>query len=159
MFVIDRAIGLKLNSTKNQMVSERGVMKEIMVAVATDNGRQFINRHFGDTRYFDLYQVTRSSILFIKRIENVVEGHEELHEDLEKARGVAGLLKKENVHVVVSKIFGPNIKRIKKKFVCVIMNDSSVDLALERLQQNWDMIIAEWEKGTDRNHCILRKYD
>lgn len=134
-------------------------MKEIMVAVATDNGRQFINRHFGDTRYFDLYQVTRSSILFIKRIENVVEGHEELHEDLEKARGVAGLLKKENVHVVVSKIFGPNIKRIKKKFVCVIMNDSSVDLALERLQQNWDMIIAEWEKGTDRNHCILRKYD
>ncbi len=129
------------------------------MAVATDNGRQFINRHFGDTRYFDLYKVTRSSILFIKRIENVVEGHEELHEDLEKARGVAGLLKKENVHVVVSKIFGPNIKRIKKKFVCVIMNDSSVDLALERLQQNWDMIIAEWEKGTDRNHCILRKYD
>ncbi|MBN2600880.1 MAG: dinitrogenase iron-molybdenum cofactor biosynthesis protein [Candidatus Marinimicrobia bacterium] len=128
-----------------------------MVAVATDNGRQFINRHFGDTRYFDLYQVTRSSILFIKRIENVVEGHEELHEDLEKARGVAGLLKKENVHLVVSKIFGPNIKRIKKKFVCVIMNDSSVDLALERLQQNWDIIIAEWEKGTDRNHCILRK--
>ncbi|MGC9363561.1 MAG: NifB/NifX family molybdenum-iron cluster-binding protein [Fidelibacterota bacterium] len=134
-------------------------MKEIMVAVATDNGRQFINRHFGDTRYFDLYKVTRSSILFIKRIENVVEGHEELHEDLEKAKGVAGLLKKENVHVVVSKIFGPNIKRIKKKFVCVIMNDTSVKDALDRLQQNRDMIIAEWEKGTDRNHCILRKYD
>jgi len=129
-----------------------------MVAVATDNGRQFINRHFGDARYFDLYQMTTASIRFIKRMENDVKGCEDLHEDLEKARGVAGLLKKENVHVVVSKIFGPNIRRIKKKFVCVIMDDPSVKNALDRLQQNWDIIIAEWEKGSDRNHCILRKY-
>ncbi|RKY58115.1 MAG: dinitrogenase iron-molybdenum cofactor biosynthesis protein [Candidatus Neomarinimicrobiota bacterium] len=132
-------------------------MDEMMVAVATDTGRQFIDRHFGDAKYFDIYTITKNSVLFIKRIENTVDEQEDVHADPEKAKGVAGLLKQEDVHVVVSKIFGPNIKRIKKKFVCVVMNDKSIKSALERLSQNWDMIIKEWEKGADRNHCILRK--
>jgi len=133
-------------------------MDRFLAAVATDNGKNFTDRHFGDARYFDIYEVNRSSALFIKRIENTVNEKEdkELHADLEKAKGVAGLLKKENVIVVVSKVFGPNIKRIRKKFVCVIMNDESIKDALERIIRNRDAIVAEWQKGTERKHCVLR---
>ncbi len=132
-------------------------MNEMIVAVATDNGENFIDRHFGDANYFDIYKLTKSSVQFIKRVENVIEEPEDVHANPEKAMGVAGLLKQENVKVVVSKVFGPNIKRIRKKFVCVIMNDESIEDALERLKHNWDTIVTEWEKGADRNHCILRK--
>lgn len=129
----------------------------MMVAVATDNGEKFIDRHFGDAKYYDIYKLTNTNALFIKRIENVIEEQEAVHANPEKAKGVAGLLKKENVTVVISKIFGPNIKRIRKNFVCVIMNDESIKDALERLIYNWPLIVTEWEKGAERNHCILRK--
>ncbi len=129
----------------------------MMVAVATDNGEKFIDRHFGDAKYYDIYKLTNTNALFIKRIENVIEEQEAVHANPEKAKGVAGLLKKENVTVVISKIFGPNIKRIRKNFVCVIMNDESIKDALERLIYNWALIVTEWEKGAERNHCILRK--
>jgi len=129
----------------------------MMVAVATDNGEKFIDRHFGDAKYYDIYKLTNTNALFIKRIENVIEEQEAVHANPEKAKGVAELLKKENVTVVISKIFGPNIKRIRKNFVCVIMNDESIKDALERLIYNWALIVTEWEKGAERNHCILRK--
>jgi len=132
-------------------------MNNMMVAVATDNGEKFIDRHFGDAKYYDIYKLTNTNTLFIKRIENVIEEQEAVHANPEKAKGVAGLLKKENVTVVISKIFGPNIKRIRKNFVCVIMNDESIKDALERLIYNWALIVTEWEKGAERNHCILRK--
>jgi len=132
-------------------------MNNMMVAVATDNGEKFIDRHFGDAKYYDIYKLTNTNALFIKRIENVIEEQEAIHANPEKAKGVAGLLKKENVTVVISKIFGPNIKRIRKNFVCVIMNDESIKDALERLIYNWHLIVTEWEKGAERNHCILRK--
>lgn len=132
-------------------------MNNMMVAVATDNGEKFIDRHFGDAKYYDIYKLTNTNALFIKRIENVIEEQEAIHANPEKAKGVAGLLKKENVTVVISKIFGPNIKRIRKNFVCVIMNDESIKDALERLIYNWPLIVTEWEKGAERNHCILRK--
>ena len=131
-------------------------MDRFLAAVATDNGEKFIDRHFGDARYFDIYEVNRSSALLIKRIENAVNEVENFHADPEKARGVAGLLKRENVIVVVSKIFGPNIKRIRKNFVCVIMNDESIKDALDRIIRNWDIIITEWQKGTERKHCVLK---
>lgn len=131
-------------------------MDRFLAAVATDNGGKFIDCHFGDARYFDIYEMNRSSALFKKRIENAVNEGENFHADLEKARGIAGLLKRENVIVVISKIFGPNIKRIRKNFVCVIMNDESIKDALDRIIRNWDTIITEWQKGTERKHCVLR---
>jgi hypothetical protein len=70
---------------------------------------------------------------------------------------VGRLLIEARVRVVVSRIFGPNIERIKKKFVCVIMNDKSIGEALARLCQNWEKIETEWNKGEARNHCILRE--
>jgi len=131
-------------------------MKKILVAFATNNGKEFMDRHFGDADFYDIYAIDENRADFVKRINNTVD-KEEVHADPEKAKGVSRLLKKENVKVVVSKIFGPNIKRIKKKFVCIVMNDGSLDDSMNRLCKNIRIVMDEWEKGEDRKYLIFRK--
>jgi predicted Fe-Mo cluster-binding NifX family protein len=131
-------------------------MEKILVAFATDNGKEFMDRHFGDADFYDIYTIDENRADFVKRIDNTVD-EEEVHADPEKAKGVSRLLKKENVKVVVSKIFGPNIKRIKKKFVCIVMDDGSLAESMNRLCKNIRIVMDEWEKGEDRKHLIFRK--
>ncbi len=97
------------------------------VAFATDNGKTFMSRHFGDADFYDIYEIDGNKANFIKRIDNTVDEEEEVHADPKKAKGISKLLLNENVNVVVSKIFGPNIKRIKKKFVCIVVRDEKID--------------------------------
>ena len=96
-------------------------MKKLKVAFATDNGKTFMGRHFGDAEYYDIYEINDKNTEFIKKISNSTEEEEDVHADPQKAKGISNLLLEEDVSVVVSKVFGPNIKRIKKKFVCILM--------------------------------------
>ena len=131
---------------------------KINVAFATDDGKTFMDRHFGDAEYYDVYEISETDSKFIKRIINTTEEDDESkHADTEKAKGVAGLFKNENIKVVVSKVFGPNIKRIKKKFVCVLMNSNSISDSIDSIQQNLDLINNEWSKGEARNHLNLKE--
>jgi len=132
-------------------------MEKILVAFATDNGQNFIDRHFGDADYYDIYEIDEDSADFVQRIDNTVDEVEEIHADPKKAKGITNLLMNKNVKVVVSKIFGPNIKRIKKKFVCVVMNDESLDKSIGRLCKNIRLVVDEWEKGAERKHLVFRK--
>ena len=130
---------------------------KIKVAFATDDGKVFIDRHFGDAKCYDVYEISESDSKFIKRILNTTEEDDESkHADQEKAKGVAGLFKNEKIKVVVSKVFGPNIKRIRKKFVCVLMNSDSIPDSIENIQKNFDLINSEWNKGEGRNHLNLK---
>ena len=127
------------------------------IAFATDNGETFVNRHFGDAKYFDIYTVNSGDLKYIKRIENTTEeDSKEVHGDPKKAKGILELLKKEDVQILVSKIFGPNINRIKKKFVCVLVNHNKISDSFEDLQKRIDIINMEWEKGEERNHLDFR---
>lgn len=130
-------------------------MNKIKVAFATDNGNTFISRHFGDADFYDIYLVDEEKASFLKRIRNNVSEEEEIHADPEKAKGIGELLARENVSVVVSKIFGPNITRINKKFVCVIVKDEAIEEGVHKVCENIGKIYAEWEKGSDRNHLSV----
>jgi len=127
-----------------------------IVAYATDNGKHFINRHSGDAKYFDLYQINATSVTFIKRIENST-GKEERHADPVKAKGISQLLKNEGVRVMVAKQFGPNINRIKSKFVCVMMNNSDIENSLKHLQENLKLIQDTWQAGEERGYLNLKR--
>ena len=130
----------------------------IKVAFATDDGKTFMDRHFGDAEYYDVYEIDKDKSKFIKRIMNTTEEDDEnIHADPVKAKGVTSLFKDENIKVVVSKIFGPNIKRIKKKFVCVLMNDSSISESIISIQNCMNIIYNEWEKGEERKHLNLKE--
>ncbi len=121
---------------------------EVIVAFSTNDGETFIDKHSGDARYFDLYKVSKTEIRFLKRVINPPK-EEKLHADPEKARGIARLLRNDGVKVLVSKVFGPNIKRIRKNFVCIMMN-TPVSKSLKTIQLNLPVIWKEWEAGEER---------
>lgn len=127
------------------------------IAFAADNEGSFIDRHFGDSEYYYIYEMTSSGIEYLKKIENTTEeDNEEIHADPVKAKGVTEMLRNEDIRVVVAKVFGPNIKRIKKKFVCVIMNDENISDSIKKVYQKSELILNEWNKGEDRNYINLR---
>ena len=128
---------------------------KLKVAFATDDGKTFMGRHFGDARFYDIYELDEDQASFIKRIENTVDEEEDVHADPKKAKGISTLLLDEKVAVVVSKIFGPNIKRIKKKFVCIVVRDDEIDVGLKKICNNIEKIYIEWEKGKERKHILL----
>ena len=127
------------------------------IAFASDNGKSFIDRHFGDSEHYYIYELSSSGLKFVKKIENTTEeDDEEIHADPVKAKGVTEMLKSEDIKVVIAKVFGPNIKRIRKKFVCILMNDTAISESIKKVQQKSDLILSEWNKGEDRNHINLR---
>ena len=129
-------------------------MEKFIVAFATDDGIHFIDRHFGDAKFFDIYEVSRNQVKKIARVENT-SGEEEHHADPKKASNISSLLLSEKVNVAVSKIFGKNIKRIKRKFVCIIEKECDIKTSLQKISNSIQMIENEWLKGEERKHLFL----
>jgi len=124
------------------------------IAFATDNGKNFMDRHFGDALHYIIYEINSDSSKKIDSIENDTE-EEEGHADPKKAKNITNLLKDKDVQVVVSKIFGPNIKRIKSKFVCVLIKEETIEDAIIAIKKNISLIQKEWKLGEDRNFLKL----
>jgi predicted Fe-Mo cluster-binding NifX family protein len=127
------------------------------VAFATNDGNTYNDTHFGDSDYYDLYELSETEAVFLERITNTVDEEEEVHADPKKAKGIMDLLVKNGVHTVISKVFGPNIKRIKKKFVCILMNNVCLDDSISFLCKNLESVHNEWTKGEERKHLDFRK--
>ena len=130
-------------------------MKKLKVAFATDDGKTFMGRHFGDAEQYYIYEIDNENAEFIKKISNTTEEEEDVHADPKKAGSITKLLKQDKVQVVVSKIFGPNIKRIKKKFVCILIKEQSIENSIGIIKNNLPKIIEEWEIGENRNFLKL----
>ena len=132
---------------------------KVIAAFGTDDGRCFIDRHFGDSRYFYIYEIDENGASFLKRIDNSTDKDEgdKIHGDPVKAGGIMGLLLNESVNVAVSKNFGPNITRIQKKFVCVRITGFDIAESIKEMQKSIGDIFEEWEKGEDRKHLNLRR--
>ena len=130
-------------------------MQNLKVAFATDDGKTFMDRHFGDAKHYYIYKIDNENSEFVKKISNTTEEEEDIHADPKKAKSIAKLLKQEKVQVVVSKIFGPNIKRIKKKFVCILMKEYSIENSIDIIKSNFLMIAEEWEIGENRSFLKL----
>ena len=126
----------------------------MIFAFATDDGRNLINRHFGDANFYQIYKITKNSYSKIDSLENTTE-EEDQHADPKKAGGIANLLQSKNVTCAVSTVFGPNIKRINKKFVCIIASSKDISTQINTLQQNFSQIQAAWHQGVNRKHLKL----
>ena len=132
-------------------------MDKIIAAFATDDGVSFMDRHFGDANQYAIHEINPSEAKFIRIISNTIDEDEEVHADPKKAKNIAHLLKKKKVQVLVSKKFGANINRMKKKFVCILMNDKQISESIRILQKNFNTIITEWEKGETRKFINLKQ--
>ncbi len=64
-------------------------MTKLLTAFATDDGKAFMDRHFGDAKFYDIYEISKNEASFMKRIDNTVDEEEEVHADPEKAKGIS----------------------------------------------------------------------
>ncbi len=130
-------------------------MQKIIMAFATDDGKTFIDRHFGDALQYELYEIGADFHNHLATIYNSTD-EEERHADPNKAKGVSKLFKKDGVQVLSSKKFGANINRMKKKFVCILMNDAHIADSIKTIQRHFDQIIKELEKGEELHFLNLK---
>ncbi len=110
-----------------------------------------MNRHFGDADYYYIYEIDEDKAEFILEIaNNSIE--EEKHADPKKAKSIVKILKEEDVQVGVNLQFGPNIKRVKKHFVPVLIDTESIKEGLNKLQKNYHELKKLWEQGEKRSY-------
>jgi predicted Fe-Mo cluster-binding NifX family protein len=134
---------------------DRTTMTTLMAAFATNDGLSFTDNHFGEADHYLVYRISPSEAIHVKTIKNTTE-EEEVHADPRKAQQVGGLLGPEKIQVLVNRAFGGNINRIKKKFVVVLTNQKQIPAGVELVRENFDTIVAEWEKGESRTYLKLR---
>jgi len=120
----------------------------MIIACATNDGEKFASCHFGDAKQYDIYELNEDGYGLVGTIRNTTgEEDEEVHADPKKARGIVDLLKKSNVQVGATKVFGPNIKRVVKHFIPVIVSQDEISKGLQALLENHERI----EKIIDDN--------
>lgn len=127
----------------------------MIIAVATDDGKKTVERHFGDAEYYNIYELVNGKFQLIDQVVNTTE-EEEMHADPVKAKGIVELLVEKNVEVGITKVFGPNIKRVKKHFVPVLVSKETIEESLEIVLNSLDIIEEEILKAEKRGHIDLR---
>ncbi len=136
-------------------------MEQFKAAFATDDGITFTDSHFGDAQKYIIYTITPGQAQKTGEVKNTThperEEHDSHHGDQKKAQGIGGLMKSNQVQVLVGKVFGPNIKRMNPQFVVVLMNDETIEQAAQRLSKHFDQLTESWNKGQTRTHISLRK--
>lgn len=129
----------------------------ITAALATDNGKTFMSRHFGDSRFFDIYSITENNSILIQRVVNSTKEEDiDVHADPEKAKSVSGMLQKYGVNTAVSRVYGPNLKQIRKKFVCLLIDDIPIYESIKMIKDNYKKIKSEWARGEIRDHISMK---
>ncbi|MBA7542670.1 hypothetical protein ES705_34994 [subsurface metagenome] len=131
---------------------------KIKLACGTDNETEFTNKHFGSSKYFLVYEfdLETKDLKFLKRIENSTPEEEE-HGDIKKAKGVSELLK--NIFVFAAFRYGPNIIRIKKRFVPIISREKNIEKTLNKVKLFSNKIKSEIkkEKEIDKEIIYIKK--
>ena len=93
---------------------------------------------------------------FVERRENSkYQGDESVkHGDPQKAKATSSALK--GIDALVGMRFGPNLPRLLKKFVCIVVREETVDDAVKLVGANVDRVLEESKKGENRSHLIFK---
>jgi predicted Fe-Mo cluster-binding NifX family protein len=125
-----------------------------LIAFGTDDGAHLNKDHVGMAKYFYVYDFSHGKEQLVERRENVAfKGDESMHGDPEKAKATSSVL--EGVDILVGRKFGPNLPRLVKKFVCVLVRTDTITRAIEAIHHNMDRIAEEKSKGENRTHIVL----
>ncbi|MFP3975259.1 MAG: NifB/NifX family molybdenum-iron cluster-binding protein [Dehalococcoidia bacterium] len=130
--------------------------EELLIAFATDDEENLNDDHLGMARYFHVYRFCSGEAHFVEKRKNAeFTGDESMkHGDPEKARTTSSVL--QGVDAVVGRKFGPNLPRLLKKFVCVLVRTDGIDSAIEAVHSNMGRVYEEKSKQEDRRHIVLK---
>lgn len=128
---------------------------KLIVACATDDEHTLTSAHFGSARKYTIYEMDETACTHLHNLSNIVKTCEGEHIDPQKVKSITTLLAGRQVQVLVAKRFGPNIGRIKRSFVPVIVKADTLEDGCMKLLKNRDAIVAELHKGKTRNFLLL----
>ncbi len=128
----------------------------LIIAFGTDDGENLNNDHVGMAKDFYIYRFTDGREEFIEqRPSSKLAGDESMkHGDPEKAKATSSALV--GVDVLVGKKFGPNVTRLLKKFVCVVVKTDSISTAIQTVHDSMGRIAHKKAEGEDRKVVVLR---
>ena len=132
------------------------ITEELLVAIGTDDDKTIkSDHHVGMSKYFQVWKYLNGELTFKEKRDNVKyeEDESKIHGDPGKAKAVGSALK--NIDVVIGKMFGPNIARLKNKFVCAVVREKTIEQAIEMIKENINEIIEEKNKE-ERMGLVLR---
>jgi predicted Fe-Mo cluster-binding NifX family protein len=129
---------------------------ELLIGFSTDDGENMIKDHAGQAKYFDVYRFSEGKAEFLERRDNSkYKGDEGMkHGDPKKARATLEALK--GLDVVVARMYGPNLPRLLKKLLCVVVRTQKVSDAVEIVKENVEIVSLEHKKGEARTHLVLK---
>jgi ferredoxin/predicted Fe-Mo cluster-binding NifX family protein len=132
------------------------IEKDLLFAIGTDDDKLIKpDDHVGMSRYFQVWQYLNGEMKFKEKRENVKykEDEDRIHGDPGKAKATSSVLT--GINVLVGKMFGPNIVRLRNKFVCVVIREPEIEKAIEIIKESINEIIDEYNKK-NRNGIILK---
>ncbi len=129
------------------------VMKKFIAAFGVDKDGNLTDGHFGDSEYFEIFSISENSIVLAEKRKNL-KIVEKMHGDPNKAKAISALLS--GVDVLVAFRMGPNILRMKKKFVPVIVGTRDKRMAKKLVLKNFSHILEEVEKEGEKNYIAIK---
>ena len=128
---------------------------KFLIAFGTDDGKRLNNDHVGMAKYFYVYEFSNGKEELVERRKNVrFKGDESVHGDPEKAKATSSVL--EGMDVLVGRKFGPNLPRLLRKFVCIVVRANTLTSAIQAVHNNMDRIAEEKNKEGGRKHIVLK---
>ena len=123
------------------------IKEKLTFAIGTDDGKTIkADDHVGMSKYYLIYEYSEGEMVFKEKRENIKYNEDErlIHGDPNKAKKVSSVL--EGIDVIVGKRIGPNIVRMKTKFVPVIIREPLIEKATEIIKENINEIVEEKRK-------------
>ena len=139
----------------------------LIVAIASDDGEHMPKGHFGAAPRFELYALEADNATWLRSIDNPrsnnslpLDGGGAHHShgpgSSHHGGGIGRLLGGEGVQVMVSRAFGANIKRMRQRFLPVVVQRERDSDAIALLQSQWGRVEQHWQQGAQRKHLVLR---
>jgi len=153
----DKCISCKLCIESCPQNAIKEIEQELLIAIGTDDGKRIKSGdHVGMSKYFQVWKYANGKFTFKESRENVKYKEKDearIHGDPGKAKATASVL--ENIDVLAGKMFGPNIVRLKDKFVCAVVREETIKQAIKMIEENINEVIEEKNKQ-ERYGLILR---
>ena len=134
----------------------RDIKRELVFAIGTDDGKNIKqDDHVGMSQYFSIWKYSGGSLKFMGMRENTKYQEDEsvIHGDPEKAKKVTSVLK--GVDAIVGGMIGPNIVRMKLKYVPIIVREPLIERALKMIKEDIIEIVEEYEKEGEKRKGIV----
>jgi len=126
----------------------------LQIALGVNENKEFSNNHYGDSHCFLIYEWVEDKFQFKEERINT-KFNEEKHGGEKKAQHIASQLPQ--VPILVAKVFGPNIVKMRKKYVPVITRLDSVEKTLQKLENMFNELSRGIKKEGNKDIIYLKE--